>query len=170
MAQGTSDKAGQTPGAERGGVGPHRWWRLLGLLASVNVLPLSWAEAEPPGLTPGLYDIEVRINLPYVLEVSPPKRLTRCLTSSAIDSGQAFFVLSENPIRVCPISDYRTTATTAHYRILCPGANAASAEGEFETTETGYRGTISMQMGGKNMTMSETQVGVRVGACPSADP
>ena len=169
MASPASDEARRTPGAERGGVGQHSWWRLLGLLASVSVLLVSWAEAEPPGLTPGLYDIEVRINLPYVLEVSPPKRLTRCLTSSAIDSGQAFFVLSENPIRVCPISDYRATATTAQYRIRCPGANAASAEGEFETTETGYRGTISMQMGGKNMTMSETQVAVRVGTCPAAD-
>ncbi len=145
-------------------------WRILALLVSLSVLPAAWAEAEPGALAPGLYDIEVRINLPYVLEVSPPKRLMRCLTASAIESGQAFFVLSENPIKACPLTDYQATPTTAHYRIRCPGANAASAEGDFETTATGYRGTISMQMGGKNMTMSETQVAVRVGACPSEDP
>jgi hypothetical protein len=94
--------------------------------------------------------------------------LTRCLTASAIESGQAFFVLSENPIRACPVTDYRATPTTARYDIRCPGANAASAEGDFETTATGYRGTISMQMGGKNMTMSETQVAVRVERQPRA--
>ena len=96
--------------------------------------------------------------------------MTRCLTADAIESGQAFFVLSENPIRACPLTDVRATPTTTRYRISCPGANAASAEGDFETTATSYRGTISMQMGGKNMTMSETQAAVRVGACASEDP
>jgi Protein of unknown function (DUF3617) len=170
MAKRTSGEAMRTVdanffGARRGG-----WWRILALLVSLSALPAAWAEAEPAALAPGLYDIEVRINLPYVLEVSPPKRVTRCLTAGAIESGQAFFVLSENPIRACPLTDYRATPTTARYRISCPGANAASAEGDFETTATGYRGTISMQMGGKNMTMSETQVAVRVGACASEGP
>lgn len=80
---------------------------------SVSVLPATWAEAEPRAFAPGLYDIEVRLHLPYVLEVSPSKRLTRCLTASAIESGRAFFVLSENPIRACPLTDYRATTTTA---------------------------------------------------------
>jgi len=119
---------------------------------------------------PGLYDIEVRLDLPYVFDAAPPKRLTRCLTPSAIKSGRAFSVLTDNPINVCPISDYRVTATTARFRIRCPGPNAASAEAEFETTATGYRGIISMQMGAKNMTMSETQVAVRVGTCPAGGP
>ena len=143
------------------------WWRLPGLVVSVSALLTLWGTAQPPAFRPGLYNIEVRLELPYVLDVSPPRRLTRCLTASAIKSGRAFFVLSENPISACPLSDYRATGTTARYRIRCPGPNAASAEGEFETTATGYRGTISMQMGAKNMTMSETQVAVRVGTCAS---
>jgi hypothetical protein len=36
----------------------------------------------------------------------------------------------------------------------------------FETTATTYRGSINMNMGGKNMTMSETQAGRRIGNCP----
>jgi hypothetical protein len=159
-----------TTDAELGGARRVGWRTLLGLLVSVSVLPPTSVEPEPQALAPGLYDIEIRIDLPHVLEVAPPKRVTRCLTASAIESGRAFFVLSENPIRACPLTDYRATTTTARYRIRCPGPNAASAEGEFETTATGYRGTISMQMGGKNMTMSETQVGVRVGACGSEGP
>ena len=153
-----------------GGIGRGGWWPILAVLVMLSARTIAWAEAQPGALAPGLYDIEVRINLPYVLEVSPPKRVIRCLTASAIESGHAFFVLSENPIRACPVTDYRATPTTAHYQIRCPGANAASAEGDFETTATGYRGTISMQMGGKNMTMSETQVAVSVGACTSEDP
>jgi hypothetical protein len=156
--------AGERPGRRTVASRSRAWGSAL--LLSGGVLRATWTSAEPPAVRPGLYEIQVRINLPYVLEVSPPKRLTRCLTPGAIESGRAFFVLSENPIKVCPVSDYHASATTARYLIRCPGANAASAEGEFEPTETGYRGTISMQMGGKNMTMSETQVGVRIGDCP----
>jgi Protein of unknown function (DUF3617) len=170
MARPTSGGAVRATHAELSGARRVGWWRILGLLVSVSALPVLWAEAEPRAFAPGLYDVEVRIDVPYVLEVAPSKRLTRCLTASAIESGQAFFVLSENPIRACPLTDYRATTTTAHYQIRCPGPNAASAEAEFETTATGYRGTISMQMGGKNMTMSETQVAVRVGACASGGP
>lgn len=170
MARQTSSDAVRTADVELSGARRVGWWRFLGLLVSVSALPATWAGAEPRAFAPGLYDIEVRLSLPYVLEVSPSKRLARCLTASAIESGRAFFVLSENPIRACPLSDYRATTTTARYRIHCPGPNAASAEGEFETTATGYRGTISMQMGAKNMTMSETQVAVRVGACASEGP
>ena len=40
-----------------------------------------------------------------------------------------------------------------------------SAVGVFDLTGTAYSGTIKMNMGGKNMTMSETQVGRRTGDC-----
>ena len=170
VAKRTSRDTMRTADAKLCGTSRGGRWRILALLAALSALTAAWAEAEPAALAPGLYDIEVRIHLPYVLEVSPPKRVTRCLTAHAIESGQAFFVLSENPIRACPVTDYRATPTTARYQIRCPGANAASAEGDFESTATGYRGTISMQMGGKNMTMSETQVAVRVGACAREGP
>ena len=163
MSRHTGDAVG-TADAEPSRVRRVGWRRLLGLLVLVGVLPAIGVE-EPLAFAPGLYDVEVHLHLPYILEVAPPTRVTRCLTATAIASGRAFFVLSENPIKTCPLSDYRATATTARYRIRCPGPNAASAEGKFETTATGYYGTISMQMGGKNMTMSETQVAVRVGTC-----
>jgi hypothetical protein len=35
----------------------------------------------------------------------------------------------------------------------------------FTSTGTTYRGSIEMNLGGKNMTMSETQRGERVGEC-----
>jgi hypothetical protein len=134
---------------------------LLGLLVGVTLLVL----ADGPAVAPGLYEIEVRLGLPNVLEVGPPTRLTRCLTGAEIESGRAFFVRSENPLRACELTDYAATGTAVRYRIRCPGPNAASAEADFETTAAGYRGVIRMVMGGKNMTMSETQVAVRIGDC-----
>jgi Protein of unknown function (DUF3617) len=128
------------------------------------------ADTGPLPFAPGLYEIEVRLGLPNVLEVAPPRRLLRCLTASEIESGRVFFVRSENPIRACALADYEATGTTVRYRISCLGPNAASAEAEFETSAGGYRGAIRMQMGGKNMTMSETQVAVRVGECEGERP
>jgi uncharacterized protein DUF3617 len=134
---------------------------LLRLLALASLL----VDAGAPAVAPGLYEIEVRLGMPNVLEVGPPTRLTRCLTGADIESGQAFFVRSESPLRACALADYVVAGTSVRYRIRCPGPNAASAEADFETTTAGYRGIIRMVMGGKNMTMSETQIALRIGEC-----
>ena len=117
------------------------------------------------GFTPGLYEIELRIGMPHVLRVGESRQLRRCLSAAELESGSAFFVLSENPLGACKLVDYRAAGGVARYRIVCPGANAAGAEGMFDRTAAGYRGTIWMQMGGKNMTMYETQVATRIGEC-----
>jgi hypothetical protein len=116
-------------------------------------------------LMPGLYQIEVKIALPHAPDVAPPTRIVRCLTPADLESGRAFFVLSDNPIKACALIDFQAAEATASYRIVCPGPNAASATAVFETTDKGYRGVIKMQMGGKNMTMSEIQTATRAGEC-----
>ena len=121
--------------------------------------------AADPLLSPGLYQVEVRISLPNVQDTAAPLVLTRCFSPADLQSGQAFFVLSDNPLKRCDQLDYRMNAGMAVYRIACPGPNKGSAVAVFETTATSYRGTIKMNMGGKNMTMSETQVGKRLGDC-----
>jgi hypothetical protein len=122
--------------------------------------------AANPFLTPGLYQVEVRIALPNVQDAAAPVVVTRCISPADLESGQAFFVLSENPLRNCDLLDYQATDGAASYRIACPGPNRGRALAVFETKVTTYRGSIEMNMGAKNMTMSETQVGKRIGDCP----
>jgi len=116
-------------------------------------------------LRPGLYEVEVRISLPNVGEAAPPNLVTRCITPDDVRSGGAFFILSDNPLRQCGVLDYQTTSSTVVYRIECAGPNRGSAVATFDIKETAYRGTIKMNMGGKNMIMSETQKGKRTGDC-----
>ena len=123
------------------------------------------SEAADSLLSPGLYQVEVQISLPNVQDTVAPMLVTRCVGLDDLQSGQAFFVLSDNPLKKCDLLDYRMTAGTAVYRIACPGPNKGSAVAMFDTTGTSYRGSIKMNMGGKNMTMSETQVGKRIGDC-----
>jgi hypothetical protein len=121
--------------------------------------------AAEPALSPGLYRVEVRISLPNVQDVAPPLIVNRCIGLDELRSGQAFFVLSDNPLKACDLVDYEATTDTGVYRIVCAGPNRGTAVGMFETSATAYHGTIKMNMGGKNMTMSEMQIGKRVGEC-----
>lgn len=121
--------------------------------------------ADEPVLRPGLYEVEVRISLPNVGEAAPPSLVTRCITPDDVRSGGAFFILSDNPLRRCDVLDYETTASTVVYRIECAGPNRGSAVATFDIKQNTYRGTIKMNMGGKNMIMSETQTGKRTGDC-----
>ena len=138
------------------------------LFSTVSVIvagAAAGANAADPSLAPGLYTVEVRISLPNVQNVAAPIVLTRCIGPTDLLSGQAFFVLSDNPLKSCELLDYQVTSDAAAYRIACPGPNKGSAVAVFGTTRTSYRGSIKMNLGGKNMTMSETQVGKRIGDC-----
>jgi hypothetical protein len=143
----------------------HRARTFITVMGGVAFSLAAWCDAGDPVLSPGLYQIEVRISLPNVQDTATPIVLARCVRPVDLKSGQAFFVLSDNPLKNCDLMDYRTTSDTAIYRIACAGPNRGSAVAVFDTTSTAYRGTIKMNMGGKNMTMSETQIGKRIGDC-----
>jgi hypothetical protein len=138
---------------------------LIAWVSVVAALAATGSGAADPFLTPGLYQVEVRIGLPNVQDAAAPITLTRCVSPADLKSGRAFFVLSDNPLKNCDLLDYQVTADTATYRIACRGPNMGSAVAVFETARTTYRGNIEMNLGGKNMTMSETQVGRRIGDC-----
>jgi len=132
-------------------------------LVGILILPIATQALD---LSPGLYQIEIRIALPNVQNVASPIMITQCITAEDIASGRAFFVLSDNPLQACDLVDYRAAKNNFTYRVVCPGPNRGSAFAEFQTTTETYRGAIKMNMGGKNMTMSETQLGKRIGNCP----
>ena len=139
---------------------------LLAVASIVAALAATASNAADSSLTPGQYQVEVRISLPNVQDVAVPLVVTRCVSPDDLKSGQAFFVLSDNPLKSCDLLDYEVTSGTTVYRIACTGPNRGSAVAVFDTRSTSYHGVIRMNMGGKNMTMSETQAGKRIGDCP----
>ncbi len=139
---------------------------LIARASVVAALAATGSLAADSFLAPGLYRVEVRIALPNVQDAAAPFVVTRCASPADLESGKAFSILSKNPLRACDLLDYQTTDDAVSYRIACPGPNKGSAVAMFRTTATTYRGSIQMNMGGKNMTMSETQAGTRIGNCP----
>ncbi len=144
----------------------HQRQVLTALTSVIAALAATGPTAANPFLSPGLYQVEVRITLPNVQDVAAPVVVTRCVSPADLESGEAFSILSKNPLRNCGLLDYLVNGGAVSYRIACPGPNRGMAVAVFETTATTYRGSIKMNMGGKNMTMSETQVGKRIGSCP----
>jgi hypothetical protein len=73
-----------------------------------------------------------------------------------------------NPFAGCPARNVRWSGTDLSFDIVCEGRGAAKARATYTLLPGAFEGRIAMVMGGKNMTMTEVQVGRRVGGCDPA--
>lgn len=132
---------------------------------SVLLCPAA-AFAEPATLRGGAYEVAVKLELPH-LEDMTGKTITRiCLAAEDGAGNPGFRILSENnPLGKCPISNIHADGKNLNFDIFCEGKNTAKATARFVLAPERFQGRIVMQMGGKNMTMTEVQSGQRVGTC-----
>lgn len=145
---------------------PHRAAACLALILAVA--PPRHASAGEDLLAAGRYDVEVRLELPHVEDLNMRKAAALCVTP---DGSRGLAVLGDNnPLSRCPASNIHQDGRVLTFDIVCEGTNAARASASYTLSETAFHGRIAMRMGGKNMTMAETQVGRRVGACPETPP
>ncbi|WP_374310392.1 DUF3617 domain-containing protein [Methylocella sp.] len=113
------------------------------------------------GLSAGAYEVRYRLELPHV-ESRDEAAATICL--SGRDAAPP--VLSaNNPLAHCPADHIRRDGAELSFDIACPGPNAAKAYALFAVRGERFEGRIAMNMGGKNMTMTEVQQGRRIGDC-----
>lgn len=120
-------------------------------------------------LQSGSYRIDVRLLLPHIDDIDTRSVATACLTAAPENNNHGFVVLSaNNPLARCPASNVRQSGNLLKFDIVCPGHNQAQARANFQLAADRFQANIEMKMGGKNMTMTETQIGRRVGACAPA--
>lgn len=125
--------------------------------------------AEPLSLRSGSYRVTVRLELLHLENVNTETVTQICLSSAAGSNNYGIAVLSSNnPLANCHISNVYEDAVQLAFDIFCEGKNTARAKAHYEVGPDEFNGRIVMQMGGKNMTMTEVQTGHRVGACDSA--
>jgi len=133
----------------------------VGILAGV-------AQADQKGglLQGGSYEVKFRLELPHVENWAVDKTTTICVPNAEGTSDIALPVLSgNNPLAKCPAKNVQRNGATLGFDIVCDGRNAAKARAVYTLMPRGFKGRIAMVMGGKNMTMTEMQVGRRVGSC-----
>lgn len=122
--------------------------------------------AEPAVLESGSYEVEVKLELPHLEDMTGKKMVRLCLTSEANGNNHGITVLSDNnPLSRCPVSNVRQDGGELTFDIACEGKNSAHASARYRLAPASFRGRIAMQMGGKNMTMTEVQAGRRTGDC-----
>lgn len=134
----------------------------------LTVLPwVAFAESAAL-LQPGAYEVQMTLRLPHVEDSGVQKTSTICIS----DSGtRGIVVLSENnPLARCPPSNIKLVDDVLTFDLVCEGHNQAVAWARFQLSQDRFSGVFDMKMGGKNMTMSERQIGHRVGACTGGPP
>jgi len=119
-------------------------------------------------LAPGLYEVRVRLDLPNLTGAAASRLATLCVLADDSAGNHGLVVLSENnPLAHCPVANVRQEGGVLTFDIICPGGNAAIASASYRLAPETFEGRISIKLGGKNMTMTEMQVGRRTGQCPS---
>jgi hypothetical protein len=143
-------------------------WKLFATL--VLILAASTpavADQSRPTLQKGTYEVAVRLVLPHLEDnLRAEKTATICISGTGDTGTRGLVVLSDNtPFARCPISNVVYNGDILTFDIVCQGANAARASATYTLASQQFRGRIAMKMDGKNMTMTETQFGRRVGDC-----
>ncbi|WP_159289240.1 DUF3617 domain-containing protein [Methylosinus sporium] len=137
----------------------------LALAIPTGALPVT----ESPLFQSGRYEVAVTLELPYLVGAAARKTATICI-DSANRAPYGLKALSDNnPMANCLAKNLRLFDETLTFDIVCAGPDAARALAtyKFRPDRQVFEGEISMTMGGKNMTMTETQFGRRVGDCVS---
>ena len=154
------------PSPASGGVNTMLVRAASALIAVAVIAVAARADQDEALLQPGSYEVEVRLELPNVVNWAGKKTTTICIPNVEGTSDSALPVLSDNnPLATCPAKNVRRNGDVLSFDIACAGRDGARAHAVYTIMPRGFEGRIAMVMGGKNMTMTETQVGRRIGAC-----
>lgn len=141
------------------------------LVLVLAIAPAGLAQGEGGDtLQGGQYSVDVRLELPHLEDLNMVKTATICVTPDGGDSRGLAVLSDNNPLSRCPVSNAQQSGNVLTFDIVCEGKNQARATASYVLSADSFRGRITMRMGGKNMTMAETQAGHRVGACPGTAP
>ncbi len=134
----------------------------VGILAGV-----AQAGQNAPLLEDGSYEVQHRLELPHVERWAVTRTTTICLPYLGGTSDVPLPVLSDHtPFAECSAENVQQSGANLSFDIVCEGRGSARATYTLMPGE--FKGRIAMVMGGKNMTMTEVQVGRRLGSCDLA--
>jgi len=131
------------------------------ILPALSLLPFP-AMAE--GIQPGLYAIKYRMEMPHLERYAITLRVERCT-----DGEQIPVISAKETFAACAVEDRVGEASALSYSLVCEGAATARAFAKYKLSSNGFKGRVFVKFGAKNMTLTEVQSGVRLGACPHSE-
>lgn len=116
-----------------------------------------------------LFDITIEIGMPH-LEENLRYAITReerCLTDEQLFGR--FPVLEHVALKDCRLAPESRQADSATYRLVCSGGHGTTGDAVWRLGEHRLRGTLTVKLGGKNMTFYQRVTALLLGACAVED-
>jgi hypothetical protein len=138
--------------------------RLFVLIPSV-LIPASAGVAETR--SPQLYDLITETAMPH-LEENLRYATTheqRCLDQQELWS--AFPVLQFAALKDCSLEQEHHEEDAVSYALVCRGGHGTTGHASWQLGPAQSTGTLSVKLGGKNMTLSQRITARALGACSS---
>jgi hypothetical protein len=133
----------------------------------VSILLSHQALASEPKF-PKLYEVTTEIGMPHLEENLryATIRETSCLTGF---DPLAFPILKHEALKGCHLDDENHCDETTCYALSCIGQHGATGEARWRIDGNQMRGTLDVELGGKNITFYQRLTYTQVGDCiPSA--
>lgn len=109
---------------------------------------------------PGLYQVTVEIEIPHIDTRDYTQTRDVCVSAG----GKGLGPMGPGPLPACP-SQTRRNGAVIEVTTRCTGPNTGWADALYRPRPGGFKGSVAMNMGGKNMTLIERQTGIWIGPC-----
>lgn len=115
-----------------------------------------------------LYEITTETGMPH-LEENLRYTTTRervCLRRQGL--AVAFPILGHPALRGCSLQNEVHRGAVVSYTLACTGGHGTTGEAIWQVEERRIRGTLNIELGGKNMTFYQRVTALPLGSCPAA--
>ena len=115
----------------------------------------------------GLYEVITQTGMPHLEENLryAVTREHRCLTGEELAS--AFPILKSVSLSDCKLRDESRHADVVSYSLVCGGGHGTTGSANWRVGEQLIEGTLSVKLGGKNMTFFQRVSAKPLGQCPA---
>lgn len=128
------------------------------------VMGVSAAQAAPPNMTPGMWEITTRTEMPGMPVQMPPQSIRHCYRAEDLKESKDALPAD----KTCKIDGFRQEGNTVRWKMSCKGDEGPmSGSGEITYAGQSYGGTVAMagKAGGQAFNVTQKYSGKRVGDC-----
>lgn len=114
----------------------------------------------------GKWEVTMEMDMPGMPMKMPPQVMTQCVTKEQANDPLKAFPQGRGrggDNSNCKVTDQKIEANKVSWKMACEGQMPMTGTGEMTYGENSYTGTVTMDMGGRGMTMK--YAGKRVGEC-----
>jgi hypothetical protein len=114
---------------------------------------------------PQMYEVTTETVMPHLEENLryTTTREKRCLTH--LQLSLAFPIMEHPALKGCTLDHETRRGETVSYALVCTGGHGTSGGAIWHIDPSRIRGTLSVKLGGKNMTFSQSVTALPRGAC-----